>query len=527
MPQITVIPATVNLHTHLPKYEKRKRRVAAYARVSTEQDEQTSSYEAQVDYYTKHIKENAEWEFVNVYTDEGISGTNTKKRKGFNDMVEDALAGKIDLILTKSVSRFARNTVDSLVTIRKLKEAGCEVFFEKENIYTFDGKGEVMLTIMSSFAQEESRSISENVTWGKRKSAADGKVYVGYSHFLGYDKGPEKGGPMQVNPDQAEIVKRIYRDFMGGKTPFTIASELTAEGVATPAGKKKWRTTTVENILSNEKYKGCAILQKTYTVDFLSKTIKKNEGEVPQYYVEDSHEAIIQPDEWEEVQIEIARRKALGRHYSGNSLFASRLICGDCGGYFGPKVWNSNNPLYRRTIWQCNDKFKGEKKCGTPHLTEEAVKEKFVAAFNEIFDIKDELLANLYEIRDRYANVAAIEEEQSAVLGEIDVVTELTRRAVEENARKEQDQTAFNLKYAGFERRFEELKRRYEELAEKKESLLVKGRIIDSFISALKRRERPLDEFDERLWQITVDTAEVRRNGAIVFTFADGTKIEK
>lgn len=527
MPQITVIPATVNLHTHLPKYENHRRKVAAYARVSTEQDEQTSSYEAQVDYYTKYIKGNSEWEFVSVYTDEGISGTNTKKRKGFNDMITDALDGKIDLILTKSVSRFARNTVDSLVTIRRLKEAGCEVYFEKENIYTFDGKGEVLLTIMASLAQEESRSISENVTWGKRKSAADGKVYVGYSHFLGYEKGDVKGGPMRINPEQAELVKRIYRDFMKGKTPFTIASEFTAENIPTPAGKKKWRTTTVENILTNEKYKGCARLQKTYTVDFLSKTIKINEGEVPQYYVEDSHEAIIPPDEWEAVQIEIARRKTLGRHYSGNSVFASKLICADCGGYYGPKVWNSTSSIYRRTVWQCNSKFKGETKCCTPHITEEAVKEKFVAAFNEVFKIKNELLANLYEIRNRYTNVAVIEDEQTAVLGEIEVVAELTRRSIEENARTEQDQQAFSLRYAGFEKRYEELKKKYELLNKKKESLLAKGQIISSYISALKLRNRPLEEFDERLWQLTLETAKVRQDGKVVFTFLDGRQIEK
>lgn len=176
---VTVIPPTINPLTHLSKVTMQKRRVAGYARVSTDSDEQFTSYEAQVDYYTQYIKQNPEWDFVKVYTDEGISGTNTKHRIGFNEMIADAMSGKIDLIVTKSVSRFARNTVDSLVTIRKLKEKGVEVFFEKENIYTFDGKGELLLTIMSSLAQEESRSISENVTWGQRKRFADGKAYPG------------------------------------------------------------------------------------------------------------------------------------------------------------------------------------------------------------------------------------------------------------------------------------------------------------------------------------------------------------
>ena len=186
---VTVIPATINPLTKLPAFSLAKRRTCGYARVSTDKDEQFTSYEAQVDYYTKFIKANAEWEFIKVYTDEGITGTNTKKRDGFKQMIEDALNGKIDLIVTKSVSRFARNTVDSLVTIRELKAKGVEVYFEKENIWTLDSKGELLLTIMSSLAQEESRSISENVTWGMRKRFSDGKILMCYSKFLGYRKG--------------------------------------------------------------------------------------------------------------------------------------------------------------------------------------------------------------------------------------------------------------------------------------------------------------------------------------------------
>ena len=193
-----------------------KKRVAAYARVYTDSDEQLSSYEAQVNFYTNHIAGNPDWEFVAVYTDEGITGTNTKKREGFNRMVADALNGKIDLILTKSVSRFARNTVDTLTTIRKLKEKGVEVYFEQQNIYTLDGKGEILITIMSSLAQEESRSISENVTWGKKKSMEDGKVSLAYKNFLGYEKG-DNGLPKIVE-EQAKIVRLIYRLFLEGKT---------------------------------------------------------------------------------------------------------------------------------------------------------------------------------------------------------------------------------------------------------------------------------------------------------------------
>src|SRR5574344_2580638 len=213
---ITMIPATKNLFTALPTASVARRKVAGYARVSTDSEEQQTSYDAQVDYYTSYIQSREDWEFVGVYTDEGISATNTKKRDGFKQMVKDALAGKIDLIITKSVSRFARNTVDSLTTIRKLKEHNVECYFEKENIWTFDSKGELLLTIMSSLAQEESRSISENVTWGHRKRFADGKVSIPFNRFLGYDRGAN--GELIVNPEQAETVRSIYDMFLQGLT---------------------------------------------------------------------------------------------------------------------------------------------------------------------------------------------------------------------------------------------------------------------------------------------------------------------
>ena len=210
-------------------------------------------------------------------------------------MIEDALAGKINLIVTKSVSRFARNTVDSLTAVRKLKEHGTEVYFEKEGIYTFDTKGELLITIMSSLAQEESRSISENVTWGQRKRFADGKVTMPYSSFLGYRKGSD--GLPEIVPEEAETVRGIYRLFIQGKSVNWIATHLTEKGIPTPRGMVKWQSSTVESILTNEKYKGCAVLQKKFTVDFLSKKMKVNEGEVPQYLVEQSHPAIIDPDQ--------------------------------------------------------------------------------------------------------------------------------------------------------------------------------------------------------------------------------------
>jgi len=274
MPRVTTIPATKNKFTAMPTASIAKRRTAGYARVSTGSDEQFTSYEAQIDYYTKLITAREDWEFIDVYTDEGISALNTKHRNGFKQMIQDALDGKIDLIVTKSVSRFARNTVDSLVTIRKLKEKGVECYFEKENIFTFDGKGELLLTIMSSLAQEESRSISENVTWGQRKRFSDGKVSVGYSQFLGFEKGED--GNLKIVPEQAETVRIIYKLFLEGKTTQGIANFLMEHGILSPAGKKNWCSSTVASILTNEKYKGDALLQKRFTSNFLTKELRIN-----------------------------------------------------------------------------------------------------------------------------------------------------------------------------------------------------------------------------------------------------------
>ena len=411
--KVTSIPATLTRFTATPINQQKKRRVAGYARVSTDHDDQFTSYAAQVDYYTNYIKGRNDWEFVEVYTDEGITGTSTKHREGFKQMIADALDGKIDLIVTKSVSRFARNTVDSLTTIRQLKEAGVEVYFEKENIWTLDGKGELLLTIMSSLAQEESRSISENCTWGQRKRFADGKISVPFQRFLGYDRGAD--GNLVVNREQAVIVKRIYSLFLQGMTYHGIADTLTKDGIPTPGGKKKWSISTVKSILSNEKYKGDALLQKSYTVDFLTKKTKVNKGEIPQYYVEDNHEAIIDPEVFEMVQREMAKRGKGKKYHSGVHAFSTKIKCGECGSWYGSKVWHSNSK-YRKTIWQCNHKFDGDCRCQTPHLTDEEVQLHFLSAANKLLATKTAVIANGREMPALLFDTTELEAEQTQLL---------------------------------------------------------------------------------------------------------------
>lgn len=348
----------------LPSVAKQlNRRVAAYARVSTGSEQQQSSIEAQQDYYIKLIDFRPDWTFAGLYIDDGVSGTRTEHREGFNQMIQDALAGKIDLIVTKSVSRFARNTVDSLSTIRLLKEHGVEIFFEKENIWTFDSKGELMLTILSSVAQEESRSISENITWGKRKRFADGEYAVAYGRFLGYDRG------MIINQTEAVIIKKIYFLFLLGMSSYQISSLLTEQGVPTPGGKKNWSHGVIASILSNEKYKGDALIQKHYTVDFISKKQKKNEGELPKYYVTGGHEAIIPPLLHEYVQTERNRRMAYkhGR-YSGVHPFLGRIVCENCGAAYRYSSWHSTT--YNDRVWECSSRWRGQK-CVNCHIYDE------------------------------------------------------------------------------------------------------------------------------------------------------------
>ena len=288
---------------------------------------------------------------------------NTRKRDGFNRMVSDALSGHIDLIVTKSVSRFARNTVDSLTTVRKLKEKSVEVWFEKENIFTLDSKGELLITIMSSLAQEESRSISENVTWGQRKRMADGKITLPYKQFLGYEKG-EDGLPRIVEKE-AVIVRRIFRQYLQGKTFSAIARLLKKDGIPAPAGGRVWQSATIRSILTNEKYKGHALMQKTFCADFLTKKMVRNTGQVQQYYVEDSHPAIIRPDEFDAVQAEYERRKKPGE---ARTMRWTLRRENHLRGMWWP-VWakglgqlSERQKAHRRVIYRCDDKYKGEGK---------------------------------------------------------------------------------------------------------------------------------------------------------------------
>lgn len=365
MPKVVKLVETISPAIQRHSIEKIK--VAAYARVSTGQDAQLNSFEAQKEYYQKLIAARPDWEMVAIYADRGISGTTCEKRPEFTRMIQDCRDGKIQMILTKSVSRFARNTVDSLNTIRELKRLGIGIQFEKENIFTLDSKGEFLITIMSSLSQEESRSISENVKWGIRKRMADGKYSVNFSEFLGYDRGDD--GKFIINQTQATIVRAVFRLYLTGYSYTAIASILTDSGIATPAGNRIWHPAVIFDKITNESYKGDKLLQKTYISDFLSKKQKKNHGELHQYYVTAGHEAIIDPVLFDHIQ-DIRLKRKEGKHqFSGMDPFSNKIVCGLCGNFYGVRPWHKVD-----LVWQCREKAKKGCRCKNIHIYDYALK---------------------------------------------------------------------------------------------------------------------------------------------------------
>lgn len=399
MGNVMVIPAKRQVGNNVKRGQKPKLRVAAYCRVSTDSDEQATSYEAQIEHYTEYISKNPDWILAGIFADEGITGTNTKKRTEFNRMIDECMDGNIDMIITKSISRFARNTLDCLKYIRQLKEKNIPVFFEKESINTMDSKGEVLLTIMASLAQQESQSLSQNIKLGLQYRYQQGHVQVNHNRFLGYTK--DADGHLIIDPDQAEIVRRIYREYLEGFSMDKIAAGLERDGVLTGAGKAKWHTSTINKILRNEKYMGDALLQKTYTTDFLTKKRIKNNGTVPQYYVESDHEAIIPKDIFLLVQEELVHRRVVRtskngkrRNYSCKHCFAQMVFCGDCGEFYRRVHWNNRG--CKSIVWRCCSRLENTgHACRSRTVNEGLLEQVSIDAINQVLCEKDDFLKTL------------------------------------------------------------------------------------------------------------------------------------
>ena len=524
MAKVRIIPSTINPVTLSPLGQISRRKVAAYARVSTDDEEQATSYETQVKHYTEFIQKKPEWEYVKVYADDGISGTSTKRRDGFNEMIKDALDRKIDLIITKSISRFARNTLDTISYTRKLKTKGIEVYFEKENLWSLDEKTEFLLTIMASMAQEESRSISQNVTIGKRWGMKEGRVSWAYSNMLGYTKENDK---IVIVENEAILVRKIYQLFLReGKTCTGIAEYLKEKEILTPSGKSyKWTKNTVNSILRNEKYKGDALLQKTYTTDYLEHKVEKNQGHLPQYYVENSHPAIIDKEEWEIVQAELMRRDKIGAAYSGNSVFSSKLICGDCGGFYGRKIWHSTSK-YARAVYRCNCKYnKNQDKCQTPTLTEDLIQQKFVIAYNQVMNGKQRIIEDIKEVIKVLSDTLEQDAKIIDFQNKMEVISGLVEKMIKENTKTAQDQAEFTRKYEEFSDEYESNKNSLDKALEKRAYKQAQEIKMKAYLEEIKKADTYLPEWSNDVWMIIIEKAIVNRDKTITFKFTSGTEI--
>ena len=382
-----------------------KQRVAAYCRVSTNNKEQINSYEAQKAYYTQKIEENPDWELAGIFADKGLSGASMKKRDNFNKMIAACKRGRIDTILTKSLSRFARNTVDCLETVRMLRARGIGVIFEKENINTLTESSEFLITLFSGFAQAEIESLSKNVTWGKEKSRAAGNVPFQYKKLLGYRKGEDE--KPEIDPDEAKTVLRIYRRYLDGCSLSQIKQELEADRVPTAQAVQRWSYQVIHNILTNERYIGDAMLGKTFSTGCIDRQVKQNTGERLQSYVENNHPAIIPREMFYRVQEEMARRaskrKVMQRHgktelgkYSAKYALSELLVCGECGTPYKRCTWARNGK--KRIVWRCVSRLEfGTKYChGSPTLDEEKLHQTILEALNEFAqadgEVKEDVL---------------------------------------------------------------------------------------------------------------------------------------
>lgn len=504
-----------------------KRRVCAYCRVSTDSDEQMESYNAQVSEFEDIITKNKDWEFVDIYADAGISGTNVKHRLAFNRMIRDCESGKIDLILTKSISRFARNTVDCLKHIRELKNIGVEVYFQKENIYSFDSKMELVLTMLSSIAQEESRNISENTKWGLKKRFKDGVAICNTDRLLGYDKDNE--GNLIINEEQAKLVRRIYREYLDGKGYESIAQGLQADGIKTVAGKTKWWDSTIRGILENEKYYGELLLQKTVTVDYLTKKRVDNKNLEPKYRIEDNHEAIISKEMFDLVQLERQRRFEITRgknpdrrKYSNKYGFSGKLYCEKCGKTLKRRQWNSGTKS-EKIVWQCNSYIKGVENCPSKAVNDSDLKEAFIRLYNDM--VKDKgfffnvFLDNIHKVMAKESKVVDIKK----LTERIALLEQDLSELVQLRLRKQIDDKFYNKEYAKITEELESTSQEktsieMEHLDDVKyrDKLDAIGKIINN------GDDHPLTEFDDDLFVALIDKVIIKSPTHFLFILESG-----
>ena len=516
---------------------KRQLRVAAYCRVSTDDEEQLTSYEAQKNYYTDKIMTNKEWTMAGIFADEGITGTSARKRPEFLRMIRQCKQGKIDIVLTKSISRFARNTVDCLNYVRALKELGIAVIFEKENMNTLEIDSEILITMLGAFAQSESESISANVRWGKRQAMKEGKAIINYKHLYGYRKGAD--GRPEIIPEQAEVVRKIYDLFLSGTPIRGILEYLNVNNIPNISGGSQWAKNAVNSILINEKYCGDVLLQKTYIDDCINKKVKKNTGQLPMYLVQNHHEGIISRETFDAAQAELARRSAgkspskknapTGRsRYSSKYALSDRLYCGECGTRYQRCTWR-NRDGSKRIVWRCVSRVDyGNKYChNSPTLDEEQLHRAILTAINSTVKDKDNIVYNLK---------AAMEKELAPVAGQQLSLSEIDNRLEQLNtefskvlaeASESGDQAAYSDRFREIMQKQAALKTQRDEI---QRMLAESGKAaahIEQCRQAAESTPSAITEWDEALIRQVVENVTVETGNEIIVALKSGASIHQ
>lgn len=511
----------------------RPKRVAAYCRVSTDKEQQEHSFETQKEMYTEMIMMKPNWQMAGIYADEGITGTIAKKRPDFMRMIEDCRKGKIDLIITKSVSRFSRNNLDCLLYVRELKEMGIPIIFEKEGINTLQVSSELLITLFSGLSQAESESISMNVKIGKRQSLKNGNVPFSYKSFLGYRKGAD--GKPEIDEEQAVIIRRIFSEYLAGKSLLDIAKGLTADEIPTARGKANWSSARVQSILTNEKYKGDALLQKTYIVDCISKKSKKNNGELPMYYVENNHPAIIERAVFDRVQEEISRRNSkkkvkqvgtkteLGK-YSSKYALSEILYCGNCGTPYRRCTWSKNGK--KKIVWRCISRLDyGKKYCKDSSSIEESVLHNAIAeaitqkAQMENADV-DRICRHIkmYQHSQDTSSILAKQERLKAIQEHINQLTDMDSEAAQNGDFDTEFENLYTEMYA--------IKDELDEIERHKSKIKTGTDSIEEMTAVMNGLKNHPVEYNDLVVRQLIECIKVISKDILHIYFKDGTKIE-
>lgn len=530
---VRIIPATIDTKAAITQ-SYRQLRVAAYCRVSTKQDEQLNSYEVQRTHYEERIRTEPKWSLVGIFADKGITGTSMKKRDEFNKMLRLCYKGKIDMIIVKSISRFARNTLDVIKITRKLREINVDVFFEEQGIHSIDPASEFYITIYGSIAQSESENISANVKWGKAQSAKQGNVPFQCKHFLGYTKSAD--GEIEIVPEEAEIIREIYEQYLSGESLYGIKCYLEAKEIPTPAGCSVWRQETIRSILSNEKYKGDAIINKTYVSDCISKRVKANNGERNKYYIENNHPAIIDAGTFARVQEEIARRSGKPKvkqkgtktklsRYSSKYALSELLICGECRTPYRRCTWTAKGK--RKIVWRCINRLDyGKKYCHhSPSIEESLLQDAVMRAIMQTAKQNVEVLKTL-KIHIGMGLTDEVTEDKTLDIqiriAEIDAEFQKMLKAVSANNADGIDEERITELMNEKQRLAVQLEQ-YAAVRQKRES--AKSRLDEIFTILDGLQNHPM-EYDDKLVRQLLECVVVESKEKIKVVFIGGTEIE-